>query len=414
MGLNLLVVEVAAGYGRISAQVGRIMAGSLAARQGRLTGERVRETLDTLLEAGLLAERADATGGDAEPAPVRLTVTPLGRIAVRHLLYPATVLAFRRACTCPGLTWFDLLLLFAAVPDCEPVLPVDDEELATLGDALRAEPSHLLALPRGGLAQVLNERAARLRHMIAAGIEEHAATARTSARGSPAASTSSPCASPAARRRRAPQPRPRTAPPNSWTCGWTRPHSPRPRPPEAPDETPCHRHPPRQHPLPGLCPGDHHWALANRRRRDLPLSTCVQAWDPASARACARAYAGPGFDGIAWGGLVPRPRDRALVFALVEAVRDEIGDLPLHCFGRGPPGLVADLSRVGVDSVDSSAYVKRAADGRLWSGPAADADPTPTERLHLALCNLAAASGRAPPLSAHRVAFETFGLAHGG
>ncbi len=157
-----LVVEVAAGYGRTPTQLGRIMAGSLAARQGRLTGERVRETLDTLLEAGLLAERAGATGGDAEPAPARLTVTPLGRVAVRHLLYPATVLAFRRACACPGLAWFDLLLLVAAVPDCEPVLPVDYEELATLGDALRAEPSHLLALPRGALAQLLGAGGKRL------------------------------------------------------------------------------------------------------------------------------------------------------------------------------------------------------------------------------------------------------------
>jgi tRNA-guanine family transglycosylase len=157
-----------------------------------------------------------------------------------------------------------------------------------------------------------------------------------------------------------------------------------------------------------------HWALANRRRRDLPLYACVQAADPASASACARAYVGAGFDGIALGGLVPRARDRALVFALVEAVRAEIGDLPLHCFGLGHPGLVADLYRAGVDSVDSSAYVKLAADGRLWSGPAAHPDPTPTERLHLALCNLAAASGRALPLSAHRVAFKTFGLAPGG
>ncbi len=84
-----------------------------------------------------------------------------------------------------------------------------------------------------------------------------------------------------------------------------------------------------------------HWALANRRRRDLPLYACIQAWDPASASACALAYVGAGFDGIALGGLVPRARDRALLFAPVEAVRDEIGDLPLHCFGLDHPGLVA-------------------------------------------------------------------------
>src|SRR5262249_33062254 len=83
-----------------------------------------------------------------------------------------------------------------------------------------------------------------------------------------------------------------------------------------------------------------HWALANRRRRDLLLFACVQAWDAASARACARAYAGAAFDGFAIGGLVPRARDLETVLAIVEVVREEIGERPLHVFGLGKPEVV--------------------------------------------------------------------------
>jgi len=153
------------------------------------------------------------------------------------------------------------------------------------------------------------------------------------------------------------------------------------------------------------------WAFANRRRSDMPLFACVQAWDEASARECARAYTDLPCAGIAIGGLVPRARDRSLVLAIVNAVREEIGDLPLHVFGLGHPQLVADLYQAGVNSVDSSAYVQLAADGRLWSDHEFQlTDPTPTDRMHLALCNLAAASGKALPLSLSGIVFETHAL----
>ncbi len=151
-----------------------------------------------------------------------------------------------------------------------------------------------------------------------------------------------------------------------------------------------------------------HWALANRRRRDLPLYACVQAWDSKSARECARAYRDAAFDGIAIGGLVPRVRDMKFVLEIVEAVRSEVGDLPLHVFGLGKPGVVARLYSAGVDSVDSSSYVKLAADGRLWADSGFHLpDASPTERLHLALCNLAYATGRPLPLSMPRMRFST-------
>jgi helicase len=106
--------------------------------------------------------------------------------------------------------------------------------------------------------------------------------------------------------------------------------------------------------------------------------------------------------------MVPRIQDIDSALPIVEAVRSEIGDLPLHVFGLGKPDIVRQLYRLGVDSVDSSAYVKLAAEGRLWSDPSFRlADPSPTDRLHLALCNLALATGRSWPLSAAGLVFST-------
>src|SRR5262249_42048744 len=119
-----------------------------------------------------------------------------------------------------------------------------------------------------------------------------------------------------------------------------------------------------------------------------------------------------GFDGVALGGMVPRAHDLKAVLAVVEAVRAEAGGLPLHVFGLGKPDVVGQLFGAGADSVDSSAYVKLAAEGRLWGDPSFRLEgPSPTERLHLALCNLALAAGRAWPLSAAGLIFSTQALA---
>lgn len=149
------------------------------------------------------------------------------------------------------------------------------------------------------------------------------------------------------------------------------------------------------------------WALRNRRRRDLPLYACVQGWDLASYTRCAEAYVGQGFDGIALGGLVPRMHDRTLLENIVKAVRTCFPDAPLHAFGLGQPGLVKRLFDLGVDSVDSSAYVKLAAQGRTWDGvvTAAAAEMSPLRRMHLALANLATGGGRALPLGFAQIQF---------
>src|SRR5262249_27030899 len=138
------------------------------------------------------------------------------------------------------------------------------------------------------------------------------------------------------------------------------------------------------------------WALENRRRKDMLLYACVQGWDLESYQACATAYAALGFDGIAIGGLVPRVSDFEGVLRIVDAVRAAIPEKPLHVFGLGKPGIVEALFRRGIQSVDSSSYVKLAADGRLWGRSSLHlTDASPSERLNLALCNLAIAAQRA-------------------
>lgn len=150
------------------------------------------------------------------------------------------------------------------------------------------------------------------------------------------------------------------------------------------------------------------WALENRRRRDLPLYACVQAWDVNSARSCAKEYANAGFEGIAVGGLVPRARNTDLVLDIVRSVREEVGDLPLHVLGLGNPNFLPQLFESGVDSVDSSSYVKYAASGQLWGHTHRKLEePTPTDRLHLALCNLATATGQTLPLPVSQALFST-------
>jgi tRNA-guanine family transglycosylase len=153
------------------------------------------------------------------------------------------------------------------------------------------------------------------------------------------------------------------------------------------------------------------WAIKNKRKSDMKLYACIQAWDSKSAKECALAYKDANFDGVAIGGLVPRAKDIELIKSIVLAVREILPELPLHVFGLGKPGIVEQLYSWGVDSVDSSSYVQLAAEGKLWNQPTkSHPDPTPLQRMHLALCNLAYATGKTLPLSGAEMFFSTANL----
>ncbi len=155
------------------------------------------------------------------------------------------------------------------------------------------------------------------------------------------------------------------------------------------------------------------WALSNRRRKDLPLYASVPVTDDLGALgAVIRDLASEGFDGIALGGLVPRARNVEFIKKAVETARAAAEDLPMHAFGIGKPQLVRELFTMGIDSVDSSSYVRKAVEGKMWHGleEVTVEDPTPLERLHIALCNLANATGAKFPISMASVVFNTYSL----
>jgi helicase len=111
-----------------------------------------------MIAAGMLS-----WSGAEAAAPMRLKATRLGRVAIRHFLAPATVLLFRRVLTASAdWSFFDLLLVAAASEDCEPILPVDYEELETLADRLSRERSLLLRRPRKEMAGLLGIDGKRL------------------------------------------------------------------------------------------------------------------------------------------------------------------------------------------------------------------------------------------------------------
>ena len=106
-------------------------------------------------------------------------------------------------------------------------------------------------------------------------------------------------------------------------------------------------------------------------------------------------------DGLALGGLAPFSRDRERLIREVLALRAQMpAALPLHVFGIGHPESVRAVLEAGATSVDSSACQRLAADGRSWTGETLT-DPSPNERLRLALSNLLTVTHAQVPLSLH-------------
>ncbi len=135
-----VLAEVSSGLARTRAQLARNLQQSLAAHQQRLPV--LDRVLAEMLDSGMLVEVLEE--GARAPA---LKATRLGRIAVRQMLAPSTVVTLSRSLQADDadkLTFFDLLLLVAQTDDCEPLIPVDFEELEDLGAWLTKERSTLL------------------------------------------------------------------------------------------------------------------------------------------------------------------------------------------------------------------------------------------------------------------------------
>jgi helicase len=136
-----VLAEVSAGMARTPVQLGRLFGASLAAWQKRLPD--VEKVIESMLAAGMLAW---VKTEEEQVRSKKLKATRLGRIAVRHFLAPASVLLFRRFLeSAEDPTFFDLLMVAASCPDCEPLLPADYEELESLAARLATERSRVFS-----------------------------------------------------------------------------------------------------------------------------------------------------------------------------------------------------------------------------------------------------------------------------
>lgn len=147
-----IITEIASGLSRTRSELRVAMGESLAAHQASLP--EIGRVVDEMCSAGLLNE---VSPGEDTTRELRLKPTPLGYIAVRHMLSPASVLGFRKVFQEQAkFTWFDLLLIACSATDCEPVITVAFEELDELAEHLRRQSSHLLSQPADGLCSCLN------------------------------------------------------------------------------------------------------------------------------------------------------------------------------------------------------------------------------------------------------------------
>jgi helicase len=137
-----ILAEVASGLCRSRRELRRALEQSLACHQNRLGDP--EGSIQDMLDAGMLVEAPDERNVNRH----RLKATRLGRIAVRQMLLPETVLRLERLAAseyAEQLSFLDILLISASSEDCEPLIPVDFEEIEGLGDLLVEETSHLLS-----------------------------------------------------------------------------------------------------------------------------------------------------------------------------------------------------------------------------------------------------------------------------
>ena len=134
-----ILTEVGSGMAQTRHQVKSVMSQSLGFHQSVLPN--MDSLIQSMCDAKLLAESED----DSAQRKLKLRSTRLGRIAVRHMLSPQTVLSLQRTMEVgDSLTFLDLLLAVAATEDCEPVIAVDFEELDVLASETSRFPSTLL------------------------------------------------------------------------------------------------------------------------------------------------------------------------------------------------------------------------------------------------------------------------------
>lgn len=109
--------------------------------------------------------------------------------------------------------------------------------------------------------------------------------------------------------------------------------------------------------------------LRNREREDMLIYACIQGGDIQAMLNMIDYLQRRGqFDGFAIGGLVPKRSNFRQVVDIIWAIRKRIGNTPLHVFGLGGPSYIPLLVYLGVDTFDSSSYL-RAGSKRVYFAP---------------------------------------------
>jgi len=109
--------------------------------------------------------------------------------------------------------------------------------------------------------------------------------------------------------------------------------------------------------------------LKHREREDMLIYACIQGGDIRAMLNMVDYLQKRGqFDGFAIGGLVPKRSNFQQIVDTIWAVRKRIRDAPLHVFGLGGPSYIPLLVYLGVDTFDSSSYL-RAGSKRVYFVP---------------------------------------------
>lgn len=128
--LAMVGSKLAASHGQLE----RLMSKTLAAHQVPALLDGVAPCVDAMVSSGMLAIKGDD-----------LVATRMGAAAVRHMIGPATVGAWRWVLEEAGnsLSFIDLLILAASASECALKLRVRKDQLPTIGAMLRHEPMWL-------------------------------------------------------------------------------------------------------------------------------------------------------------------------------------------------------------------------------------------------------------------------------
>ena len=159
-----VVIEVSTGLSRTLQELKSTFSLSLASYQDKLAN--LPAVIETMIQSEMLIP---ACSDNKKKKEQKYKVTRLGRVACRHHLAPDTVLYMKNAVLSENIdsfTFLDFLLITVGSGDCDPLLPVDFEELDFLSIQLNKERSVFLKGTNIDVAKRLDRNGKQLLSII--------------------------------------------------------------------------------------------------------------------------------------------------------------------------------------------------------------------------------------------------------